>query len=95
MFLCLVLWYELRKSCKAFCCLFQYQTVEKGNQHGDRGYDDLQNWLDMTSQEIPLYGGLGYGNQGMTSRENPLYTPHISNLRFLMIGSPLRGVYQR
>ena len=27
-------------------CVFQYQTVEKGNQHGGRKYDDLQNLLD-------------------------------------------------
>ena len=24
-----------------------------GNQHGGRGYNDLQNWLDMTSRENP------------------------------------------
>ena len=27
----------------------------RGNQHGGREYDDLQNWLDMTSHENPLY----------------------------------------
>ena len=26
----------------------------RGNQHGGRRYDDLQNWLDMTSHENPL-----------------------------------------
>ena len=26
----------------------------RGNQHGGREYDDLQNWLDMTSHENPL-----------------------------------------
>ena len=26
----------------------------KGNQHGGRKYDDLQNWLDMTSHKNPL-----------------------------------------
>ena len=38
----LVLWYEM-KSSRTFCCAFQYKTVEKGNQHGGREYDDLQN----------------------------------------------------
>ena len=28
----------------------------KGNQHGGRKLDDLQNWLDMTSHENPLFG---------------------------------------
>ena len=26
----------------------------RGNQHGGFEYDDLQNWLDMTSHENPL-----------------------------------------
>ena len=26
----------------------------RGNQHGGCEYDDLQNWLDMTSHENPL-----------------------------------------
>ena len=26
----------------------------RGNQHGGRKYDDLQNWLNMTSHENPL-----------------------------------------
>ena len=26
----------------------------RGNQHGGCKYDDLQNWLDMTSLENPL-----------------------------------------
>ena len=30
----LVLWYELMKSSETFCCVFQYQTVGRGNQHG-------------------------------------------------------------
>ena len=27
----------------------------RGNQHGGGEYDDLQNWLDMTSHENPLF----------------------------------------
>ena len=26
----------------------------RGNQHGGCEYDDLQNWIDMTSHENPL-----------------------------------------
>ena len=37
------------KSSGTFCCVFHYQNVGKGNQHGGRQYD-LQNWL-MTSHE--------------------------------------------
>ena len=44
------------KSSGAFCCVFQCQTVGKGNQHGGREYDDLQNWLYMTSHVDPLLG---------------------------------------
>ena len=43
---------------ETFCCFFQYQTVEKGNQHGGRKYYDLQNLHDMTSHENPLFSGL-------------------------------------
>ena len=44
------------KSLGTFCCVFQYQTVEKGNQHGSHEYDDLKNLLDdMTSHENPVY----------------------------------------
>ena len=32
----------------------QYRSMGKGNQHGGRKYDDLQNLLDMTSHENPL-----------------------------------------
>ena len=28
--------------------------MQRGNQHGDRWYDDLQNLLDMMSHENPL-----------------------------------------
>ena len=28
--------------------------MQRGNQHGGREYDDLQNLLDTTSHEIPL-----------------------------------------
>ena len=44
------------KSSGTFCCVFQYHTVEKGNQHGGREYDDLQNLPDMTSHVNPLLG---------------------------------------
>ena len=49
-----VMWYELHKN-RTFCCVFQYHPVRRGNQHGSRGYDDLQNLLDMTSHESPLF----------------------------------------
>ena len=38
-----------------FCCVFQYQIMEEGNQHGGRKYDDLQNWLNMTTHENPSW----------------------------------------
>ena len=28
--------------------------MPRGNQHGGREYDDLQNWRDITSHETPL-----------------------------------------
>ena len=34
--------------------VFSYTSNAKGNQHGGRKLDDLQNWLDMTSHENPL-----------------------------------------
>ena len=37
-----------------FC--FPILAGAKGNQYGGREYDDLQNWLDMTSHENPLIG---------------------------------------
>ena len=39
------------KSIGAFCCIFLYQAMLRGNQHGGREYDDLQNSLDMSSHE--------------------------------------------
>ena len=39
------------KSSGTFCYVFQYWTAEKENQHGSRKYDDLKNWLNMTSHE--------------------------------------------
>ena len=42
------------KSFGTFCCVFQYQTVEKGYQHGGCEYEYLQNLLDMTSHENAL-----------------------------------------
>ena len=32
--------------------------MQKGNQHGDHKYDDLQNCHDMTSHETCHYGSL-------------------------------------
>ena len=43
------------KSSWTFYHVFQCLTVGQGNQHGGRVYDDLQNLLDMTSHESPLY----------------------------------------
>ena len=34
--------------------------MRSGNQHGGRKYDDLQNWLDMTSHENPLLQALSF-----------------------------------
>ena len=42
------------KSNSTFCCVFLYRVMLRGNQHGGREYDDLQNWPDMTSHENPL-----------------------------------------
>ena len=39
---------------RTFCGAFQYHPVRSGNQQGGREYDDLQNWLDITSHENPL-----------------------------------------
>ena len=47
-FYSVVVWYcdtNLIKSSRTFCCIFQYQPVVTGNQHGGREYDDLQYWL--------------------------------------------------
>ena len=38
-----------------FCCFSQNRPMQVGNQHGGREYDNLQNLLDMTSHENPLY----------------------------------------
>ena len=45
--------YELNESNETFCCVFLYCAMLRGNQHGGREYDDLQNWLHMTSHEKP------------------------------------------
>ena len=37
----------------SFCCIFHYRAMLRGNQHGGRKYDDLQNWLEMISHENP------------------------------------------
>ena len=54
----LVLWHEINERFSDILLCFQYQTVRKGNQHGGREYDDLQNWLDMTSHELLLVRGI-------------------------------------
>ena len=38
-----------------FFCVFLYRAMRRGNQHGGRKSDDLQNRLDMTSHENYLY----------------------------------------
>ena len=35
--------------------VFPIPDHAKGNQHGGRKYEDLHDWLDMTSHENPLY----------------------------------------
>ena len=35
-------------------CAFQYQAVQKGNQHSGRKYDDLKICQDITSHENPV-----------------------------------------
>ena len=42
------------KSFRTFSCVFLYHTMQRGNQHGGRKCDDLQNQLDMMSHENPL-----------------------------------------
>ena len=42
------------KNLWTFFYSFQYQDVQRGNQHGGHEYNDLQNWFDMTSHENPL-----------------------------------------
>ena len=58
--LSLVLWHKLIKSSWTLCCVFQFRTAGKGNQHGGREFDDLQNWLDMASRENPLYWNITF-----------------------------------
>ena len=38
--------------------MFSYTwcAMLRGNQHGSGPYDDLQNWLDMTSHETLYWG---------------------------------------
>ena len=36
--------------------------MPRGNQHGDREYDDLQSWLDMTLHENLYCRVFRYGN---------------------------------
>ena len=50
----LALWYELNKKERDILLYFPIPGFTKGNQHGGREWDDLQNWLDMTSHENPL-----------------------------------------
>ena len=44
------------ESYETFSRVLKYRVVQKETmyQHGGRPYDDLQNWLDMTSLENPL-----------------------------------------
>ena len=54
----LIIWYcsmDWTKSNRTFCCILLYCAMLRGNQHGSFEYDDLQNWLDMTSHENPLF----------------------------------------
>ena len=56
------MWYELNKKNGTFCHVFLYRFILRGNQHGGRKYDDLQNWLDMTSHENPLFVNHNYAS---------------------------------
>ena len=44
--------------CILFC--FPTQSCAERNQHGSRRYDNLQNWLDVTSHESLLWSGNNY-----------------------------------
>ena len=44
----------------------------KGNQHGGREKDDLQNWLDMTSHENPLLFAM-LNKLSFVTESNPLH----------------------
>ena len=46
---------NLVKSNGTFCCLSQYRPVRRGNVNGGRGYNDLQNLLDMTLHENSVF----------------------------------------
>ena len=45
---------NLIKNNRTFCCVFLYRAMLRGNQHGGRKYDDLQNWFDVMPHENPL-----------------------------------------
>ena len=47
-------WYNLNKKFWDILLYFPYKSMGSGNQHGGGVCDDLQNWLDMTSQENAL-----------------------------------------
>ena len=40
-----------------------------GSQHGSPEYDDLQNWLDMKSREIPLFFSVKVKNEAVFDDE--------------------------
>ena len=48
------------KSNRTFVVFFYSRAMLRGNQHGGCKYDDLQNWLHMTSHENSLFNGLLY-----------------------------------
>ena len=43
----LALWYNLNQKFLDILLCFPYRTMGRGNQHGGRECDDLQNWLHM------------------------------------------------
>ena len=57
----------------------------RGNQHGGREYDDLQNWLDMTSHENPLYFQLIFrfsiNNSVFEGLNNDTYVCYLSRIK--------------
>ena len=50
----IVVWTQLKVSGRFLSSVFLYRTMRRGNQHGVRKCDDLQNRLDMTSHENSL-----------------------------------------
>ena len=71
----LVMWYGSYKNLlnEIFCCFSQHCPVQSGNLHGCRMYDDLQNLLDMTSHDKPLYF--------IRAMQPKIHTPSVKDLR--------------